>query len=289
MTRFKVVFPLAVALLCVACSSDKRPTQGSPEWLYIAARESYVAGDFDKAKEQLEKIEQKAPNPYAQRARAWRMVVDAGLAQGHLELAQAYADGWTNARTEKPNLARQRSHHQKESKRHALHLVQAYDAFVKDAPTQPVVLEFPFPKGSAGQVPELDRIYKGLPMPEEQRTTATDKMLNRGIVRSVAATLATADDSASAQAAMQSGRAEVAPARFLLAMATALDKASAVFDRKALGEPDTQKAFRERALDASKRALELKPDAPIETAAKKLQADVEKALKTPAGKILVSR
>jgi len=70
----------------------------------------------------------------------------------------------------------------------------------------------------------------------------------------------------------------------LLFMGVNLDKLATAFERRNLNEPDKEKLFRERAVDAAKRVLTMKPDPASEKAAKKLQADAEKALKATAKK-----
>lgn len=282
---FQSILLIGVLVSLSGCSGTKAPAQGSPEWLWAAARDAYKIGDIDKTKEHLEKIELRGSNPYIQRARAWRMVMDAGLGNAHLELAQAHEEGSKNAKVQKTAFLRQRNTHLAEARRHALHLVTAYDALVKEPLTQPIVLEFPFPQGTAQQVTEMDRVYKGLPVSEDQRITMNTKVVNRGAVRAVSAVLTTADDQAGAQNALKEGRAEVPAARFLAATAAALDKAGSIFDRKYLDDSEKLRLFRARALDACKRSLELKPDAPVEAEVKKLQADLDKALKTPPPRI----
>lgn len=287
MMHCRLVLALILTLLICGCSGPKGPARGSPEWLYQAARDSFVAGDWEKTADHLEKIERAGDNPFVQRARAWRAILTAGVASGHLELAQAYGDGWTYARANKTAFLRQKTDHLKEARRHAINILEALDGLTKGLSDQPVVLEFPFPKGSAGQVTELEKVYKGLSIEEALQATAQEKSVNRGIVRAVSSVLASADDAAGAQKALQSGRAEVPPARFLLAIGTNVEKLSPIFDRKGLNELDELKILRERALDTTKRVLALKPDAATETAAKKLLADLEKALKSGGARIAV--
>ncbi len=288
MTQCRTAFILVFALLLSACSSAKGPAPGTPEWLYAAARDSFTAGDFEKAADHLEKIERTGNNAYVQRARAWRLILTAGLANAYLELAQAYADGWSQARANRTAFLRQKTEYLKQARRHAIRMLEAYGAFVKDSADKPVVLEFPFPKGSAGQVAELDRVYKGMATADGLRATAQEKMLNRGLVRSVSTVLTTEEDAAGAQNVLKSGRAEAPPAKFLLVMGSALFKLSTIFERKNLDEIDTLKMCHERAQDAVKRVLELKPGAATETAARKLQADVEKAAKAATSKIRIA-
>ena len=142
-------------------------------------------------------------------------------------------------------------------------------------------LEFPFPKGTGAPVTELERVYGGLPLGAEQRGPVKVKALDRGVVRAVSTVLTSADDSAGAQQALQSGRAEVPAARFLLAAATMMEKFSPIFDRRGLGGLEV---VRKRTLKTIERVLALEPDEETAAAAKELQADLEKALKALASK-----
>ena len=105
------------------------------------------------------------------------------------------------------------------------------------------------------------------------------KALDRGVVRAVSTVLTSADDAAGAQKVLQSGRAEVPPARFLLAVATMMEKLSPIFDHRGLDEGNVLEGVRKLALRSIERVLALQPDEATEEAAKKLQADLEKALK----------
>jgi hypothetical protein len=111
------------------------------------------------------------------------------------------------------------------------------------------------------------------------RDQMQDKVVTRGIMRGFSAPITGIDDPAGAGKALASGHVEVPSAKFLLAMGESLSKAASVFERKSLNEPDKRKRFLETASQAAKRARELKPEAAVEKAAKKLQEDSEKALK----------
>ncbi len=275
-----LILTLTLLLLMGACSGTKAPVVGSPEWLWSAAHDSYTAGDFEKACDHLRKIE-KSENPFVERARAWRLLLEAGSASGQLETAKAYNEGAgvIRANAEKTAYLRSKEDHAKEARRHGIDLLEGCGDLLKQVSDKPIVLEFPFPQGTAANVTDLDRVFKGLPVAEELKAPIDDKMLKRGVVRAVSAVLATEDDSAKAQAAFQNGKAEVAPARYLAAIGSALSRVSLVFDRKYLNEPQNQRLFQAKAKEVLARALELKPDADTEKAVKKLQADVDKQAK----------
>jgi hypothetical protein len=273
------IFCLVTFCLVTGACSPSGPARGSPEWLHQAARDTFAAGDLEKTVEHLEKLERSEGSPYVPSARVWRTILTAGLAHGHLEIAEAYSAGSKRAGANKTAFLRQKTEHLKEAGRHAFYMLESSEAFLKDSSEQPVVVEFPFPRGSAAPVPELNRVYDGLDLGVEQRRPVEVKTLDRGVVRAVSTVLTSADDTAGAQKALQSGRVEVPPARFLLAMATMMEKLSPIFDRTGLGEPSVLEVVRKRAIKATEQVLALEPDEETTTAAKELQADLEKALK----------
>ncbi len=272
-------FIVAALLLYAACGGGpKTPAAGSPEWLYQAATEAFRLGEIEKAHQHLEKIEETA-SPYQARGAAWHVVMEIGLLLGNQELAEAYQKGWDLAGAQRSDFLREKQNVQRDARRHALHLAETYDHFVKTLSEKPVVLQMPFPKGSGAPVTDLDRVYKGMWPSAEQRAQIQEKVLNRGMVRGVSAAITSPDDAAGAQNALKGGRAEVPAAKFLLAAGESLWKTAPLFERKVLNEPDKIKFFQERALDAAKRAREMKPEEAVAAAAKKLQDQCEKALK----------
>lgn len=267
-------------LLLVACTTAPRgPAKGSPEWLYQAAQETFRLGEYEKTHQHLDKIEHAGANPYLARASAWHLAMETGLVLGNQELIEAYDKGSFRAGPRKSSFLSEKNDLLKEARRHALHLVDVYDHFVQAEADKPVTLEFPFPKGSGAPVADLERVYKSMWPMDELRAQIHEKVVSRGMVRGVSATITGIDDSAGAQAALKSGRTEIPAAKFLLAIGQSLWKSRVIFDLKNLREPDKMKHFHERALDAAKRARQLKPETSVETAAKKLQEDCEKELK----------
>ena len=271
---------LSLLLLASCGGGPKGPAVDSPEWLYQKAKDSFGQKDYEKTEQHLEKLEAIAGNPFLARAAAWQLLLETGLILGHQELAEAYYQGRSYAGPRKTDFGREKSAQMQEVRRHALHMLEAYPRFEKTVSDQAVALEFPLPDGSAAPVLDLERIRKGMWLMEEPRAELQDKVVTRGILRGFSASITGLDDSAGARKVLGSGRTETPSAKFLLAMGESLSKAAAVFDRKNLNEPDKRKQFLERASEAAKRARESKPEAAVGKAAKKLQEDSEKALKT---------
>lgn len=279
-TVLAVLFSLVILSSC--SKGPEGPAKGSPEWLFQDAKSSVRIGEWDKAEASLEKIENVAGNPFLARASVWHMVFETGRLLGHADLVDAYDKGGLRA-AKKMDFLRFKQSELKAVRAHAVHLLEGYahlDQVLQGLPAgSPLTLESPFPQGSGLPVPDLERIYKGMVMTDEARALMHEAVLKRGMIRGYSAALTSIDDAPGAQKALESGSAQIPQAKLLLAVAQSMAKTAPLFDRKNLNEPDKGKLLWERAQACVKKVLESKPEAALEKEAKKLQADIEKALK----------
>ncbi len=270
-------------LLLPACGGPSGPAQGSPEWLYSAAKDSFRGGDIDKTQVHLEKLENLEGNPFQARAAAWDVLIKNGRLLGYEELVESYNIASQHAvGGNKLNFSRDRDTMLKEIRGYGLHLLEANTHFQKIAAAQKldhVDLEFPWPDGSAAPVLEIERMEKGIWPVDSERELAKSKILQRGLLRGISAGITNLDDVAGAQKAMAAGKTEAAMARFQWAIAGVMSTTAKYFGEHYIAESDKRKIFLQNTVEAAKRVLDLKPDADIEKAAKKLQADAEKDLK----------
>lgn len=274
-----MVLVVALFLLFPSCSGPTGPAAGSPEWLYLAARDSWKGGDADKTQIHLEKIEDVTGNPYQARAVAWDVLVKSGRLLGYEDLVDSYAAAAVHAKDSKMNFVRDRATMLKEIKTYSLHLIDACNHFDKAVTGPTVELDFVFPDGSGAPIVEAERMEKGIWPVENERLLITDKMLKRGLVRAISAAVTDIDDIPGAQKAMASGKVSVPTARFRLAIAQSMSTVATYFDDRHIGEPDKRKFFLERTIAEIKKIQDLKPDADIEKTAKKIQDSAEKDLK----------
>jgi hypothetical protein len=279
----KLLVTLLPLLLLVSCNKGPEgPAKGSPEWNYQAAKESFRLGEYEAAEEALSKIENAAGNPFQARAAAWHIAIEVGQVTGYGELIEAYEKGSLKAAGKRLDFLRLKQADMKEAKRHGLHLLDTYLHFEETVLKQSspsVVLESPFPLGSATPVVDLERVYKGLWMVDDARALMHQAVLKRGMIRGYSAVLTAIDDAPGAQKALEKGRAEIPTAKFLLVLGQTAAKAAPVFGRTMLDETAKEKLFWERAQACATKILESKPDAALEKDAKKLKADADKALK----------
>ena len=277
---FTVLFSLILLTSCE--KGPEGPAKGSPEWHFQAAKSSFRTGEWDKAEESLEKVEDVAGSPFFARASAWHMVLETGRLLGHGELVDAYDKGGPRS-GKKMDYLRYKGNDLKEVKRHAVHLLEGYAHLEQVlqglAAGANVVLESPFPQGSGAPVADLERVYKGMAMSDEARALVHEAVLKRGMIRGYAAAVTSIDDAPGAQKAMESGRTQIPPAKLLLAIGQSMTRTAPLFGRTNLNEPDKEKLLWDRAQACAKKILESKPEAALEKDAKKLQADIEKGMK----------
>lgn len=277
----------AAALLCVgvvgtlsSCSSGPPAVKmGTPEWFWNATTEQFGKGELAKAQEHLEKI-MATDNPYKRRAAPWHVVILAGLAEGHKQLAEAYDAGATAARAQGGEFRRVAQESQRAARMYSMGLAQEVEKLQKemgDAAKYP--LEFSFPRGNPSEITTLDRVRKGILPPEAERATAQRRTIERGVLLETAAVVGAGEDTAKAAALFKTLPVEVPREVFLYGVAGSLFTQAAIFDRRKLNEPDKKKLLLDMAARCLKPAAESSDEA-LKKKAKELLGKIEKEQKT---------
>jgi len=247
---------------------------GTPDWYWLSAKEQYAAGDLAKTQEHLEKI-MEGENQYKAKASIWHLVLLAGMARGHRELADAYETGAPGARAQTAEFRRTVNDQRRTSKQYSIGLAQEITRFQKEsAGAEKVALEFPFPSGSASEPAALVNIRKGSLPNDADRAATHRQTIARGMVLQVAAVVG--EDAAKAQELFKTVPVEVPRAVFLQGMADSMTEQAALFSRKKLQEPDKQKLMLELASGCAKSAAEAASDDKLKKKIKDLQAKIEK-------------
>jgi hypothetical protein len=261
-----------LSLFLVACSSGPTPPQkGTPEFYWQAARETSTTADYLKTADHLDALA-KTENQYTSRAQTWRLVLTAGMTKAFMELGDNYEYG---ARINKANptpFRKRVSDYRNMAGRLSLQFAETFRAFRQAHQEAEIVLGFPFPTGSAGQVALLSKLGNGIFLSESEQETVQKRMLERWILIGVAKAVGTGEDTAKAQAMFQAGEVKVPRGMFMMAMANALFDQSQLYTRMKLDRPDQMKLFANEALEALKGVPENK-----ET--KALAAKIQAALK----------
>jgi hypothetical protein len=239
---------LLLALAATSCSTGPAPPKpGTPAFNWAAAKENYHAGDLQKTGATLADII-RTDNEFAARARAWDMVLSAGLAQGFFQLADSYeAGGRANRATPMP-FHKQVTTLRSYASAAALELVQTSRAFLEKDKDPNVLLAFDYPSGSAAEPGSLRRVAGGIVILDAERDSLQSAMLQRGVLLSVCRAVGSADDPAKT---LEKFKSEVLVPRdvFLLAAAKALQEHSELFASSKLDQPTRQKLMCQQALD----------------------------------------
>ncbi len=268
-----------LAVLCLVSCQSSGPTvrMGTPEWYWAAAREQYAAGDFTKTQEHLEKL-MEGSSQYKARAATWHLVLLAGLARGHRELADAYEAGAPAAKAQTAEFRRTVNDQRRISRQYSIGLAEEVGPFLKEhGSEEKITLEFAFPVGSPTEPPALLNIRKGLLPPEAERASVHRQLVARGVV--LEASDIVGEDPAKAAELFKTQPVQVPRAVFLHGLADSMVEQAALFGRKKLQEPDKQKILLELAANCAKAAADAAADDALKKKIKDLQARIEKEQK----------
>jgi hypothetical protein len=244
---------LAIVGLVVAgtsCSSGPAlPQPGTPAFYWSAARETYKAGDFIKTSENLQRI-LASENEYTARARAWDTVITAGLAQGYIDLADAYEAGARANRANPTPFRKQVSTLRSQASQQAIQFTEDLHRMMEVDKDPTLLLAFVLPAGAMAQPAALKRVSGGIVVQDSERDQLELAMLQRGVLMSVCAQVGSADDSAAAQEKLKSGEFKVPRETFLLAAAKRMQDQSDLFTGTKLDQPRKLKLLCDEALAA---------------------------------------
>ena len=265
---------LAIGALSACSSGPAAPEKGSPAWLWAASNETFGHGDWLKATEHLGNLSG-GSSEFAEKARPMELLVLGGMADGYIQLADAYELG---ARANKANPAQFRrpaSEYRNQANRIALSFAEKFAKFQKASKGDTVALEFAFPKGSTTPPLQLGRIQTGVAIPLAEATDLQDKMVARGVVMAVCDAVDAPGDPAKGAGILKSGSASQPRAKFAGGLAGDLYKFSQIYTPTKLDIPDKVKYF----LTAASEAVTIAPDgkdkkeliAKIESAKKKMK------------------
>ena len=239
---------LLLALAATSCSTGPAPPKpGTPAFNWAAAKENYRAGDFPKTDATLVDII-RTDNEFSARARAWDMVLSAGMAQGFSQLADSYEAGGRANRANPTPFHKQVTALRSNASAAAIELVETSRAFLEKDKDPNVLLAFEYPRGAAAEPGSLKRVAGGIVILDAEAETLQTAMLQRGVLLSVCRAAGAADDPAKT---LEKFKGEVLVPRdvFLLAAAKALQEQSELFTANKLDQPTRQKLLCQQALD----------------------------------------
>jgi hypothetical protein len=244
-------------LLSTSCSSGPTgPVMGTPAFYWDAAKVTFAAGDYAKTLEHLDKL-LAGNNEYKDRALAWDLVLTAGMAGGYIDLAEGFDNGATAARATALEFRRQASNFRTYASRMALQQAERLDQFNKSK-VESVAIPFGFPRGSAAEVPQLVKVAKGVMPLAADLEMLQKRCLERAVLLAVCDAVGAPKDTAKAQQILTGTDVKAPLASFQMAMASSLQRNSALYARDKLDQPDKANIMLQRAAEALKAVPESK-------------------------------
>ena len=262
---------IAVNLALFSCSSSDAPQPGTPAFYWAAAKQTYAAGDYQKTTENLGNI-LSGQNDYVVRAQPWMLVLTSGMAQGYMDLAQAFDAGGHANHGNTTNFHRQVNTYYGAANTLALQFAETFSKF--QSKDEFVTLDFAYPTGSPTEVVLLGKVAGGAWLPEAEIETAQKRAIERAVLLATCRAAGAKNDPAKAQDLLKAGPAKIPRAAFVEAIATALFEESQLYGHNKLDKPDTMKTFCARAQEALKTVPVSKESQDLD---KKIQAALKKA------------
>jgi hypothetical protein len=266
------VFAVCMSLgLLAGCSSQNAPPQkGTPAFYWLAANETYAAGDYAKTVDHLRRIVDSG-GEYTDRALPWLLVMTSGMAAGYADLAESYEAGARVRKSDPAPFRKNMSNYRTLAGRYSLQFADVFEKFEKTA-QEAVTLDFTYPAGSPVRSPLVTKLTMGAYLQGVEPATAERRALERGVLLQTCGAAGAPNDAAKTQEMFKSGRVQTPRNTFLLAMAGALYDHSQLYIRRKMDEPDKLKILCGRAVGVLKELPESKER-------KELLLKIEKTLK----------
>lgn len=239
----------AFSLLGAGCSSGPQPPQpGTPAFYWAAAKSTYAAGDFLKTSDNLSQLSTAAD--YGARTQPWAIVMSAGLAKGYMDLADNFELGARANRANPTPFRRQVIQLRSLASTAVMQGAETIHKFLAGDKTDPIVLEFPYPTGSLSDPVQLQRVAKGMMVPDADIEGLQKSMLQRGVLLTVTRVVGASDDPAKTQEIFKAGEVKVPRATFLLAISRSLVDQADLYTATKLDQPDRLNLLCQEATEA---------------------------------------
>ena len=237
-SRFFTLLGLAAACgLAAGCSGSgpQGPKPGTPGFYWAAANESFKNGNYQKASEHLSRLDN-SPE-FAARALPWSLVLNSGMAQGYIELADRCETGGKVNKGQAAGFRRQTSVYRATANTAALHVVEKMHAFMESNKDEQVALAFPFPSGSGAEPAELGKILKGI-LPQESEMAGLERsMTRRGVLLVASSAVGAPNDPAKAMESFKQPDLKVPRESFMRAMANTMFEQAQLYVPMKLDQP----------------------------------------------------
>ncbi len=243
---YLIAFTTFWALFLLFACGPAGPREGTPAFFWAAAKETFVAGDYMKTTDHLDRILE-SDNEYTARAMPWSLLVMSGLASGYMDLADKYQAGAKANKEASGGFYRQVSNYRSLANRVTLRFADTFAKFDKSKDDS-VTLDFPFPPGTVAAAPQLALVAQGNLLPAATADAVEKRTLERGILLATIRAAGAPEDTAKAEQILKSSGGKVPRATFSLAMARTLFEGSQLYSRQKLNDSDKMTILCQRAL-----------------------------------------
>jgi hypothetical protein len=281
--RLSPPLALAISLLLVACSGAP-PTPASEQYL-ADARNSLNTSDFDVALKNLERaVKSAGDEPVGQQAAVLRVTLVTALADAGKQMAEAYGIGakeppaqsrlgpFGKMRSDYYGIARSR-------------LMDAMQSLMNQRPkltNTPLLIQVNFPGSTGATDPTMNKIKNGQWVGDAERFAAELQTDRNALARLLSALAGAGQNISKGQQLFSGGKVDVDPRIYLIELSNSFLQIGAMFEARALNEPDRLRTVNEVVrgnLDLARKLLAARPDKDLEARVKKMQAECEKTLK----------
>jgi hypothetical protein len=271
-----LLFVLSGFLVFSSCAPKSEALKpGTPGFYWSAAKQTYAAGDYAKTLENLDSL-LTSENEYSARALPWALVLESGMSTGYMELADSYEAGARINKQDPSSFRRLVSQYRANAGRLALQLAERYGQIEKQA-GDAFPLAFTYPRGSAAQVPQLEKVSKGMMLPPAEVESVQKRAIERGVLLAACDIVGAPNDSAKAQQVFSAADPKAPRVAVEMAMANALLKNALLFSRDKLDDPNKLQIIAERAQTALKAVPASKDTKALDA---KIQSAIKKAKKS---------
>jgi hypothetical protein len=249
------------------------------------ARNSLKASDFNAALSSFDAaIKSGGEDPAAQQAAVLRIALVTALADANKQMGEAYDQGGKQpaAQSHFGPFGKTRLDYYSIARARLMDAMQSVMDQRSKLAGSPLSIEIGFPGFQGATDPTVARIKNGQWVADNERLAAEVQVDRNALARVFSALAGAGQDVTKGQQAFSTGKVDIDPRVYLIALSGSFLDIGALFQARALNEPDHWRIVNqvvEGNLEVAQKLLAAKPDKDLEARAKKMQSDCQKTLK----------
>ena len=284
--RFWPFLILSIVLAWTGCSSG--PSTSPTDQAVADIKANLASMDYEAALKNLDRLIKNAEGqPIAQQAIILRTALLTAMAEASKKMAEAYREGASQpaAAARQGQLIKMKSDYYGVARARLMGSMEGVMGQRRKL-SAPMPLDFAFPDFTGADPAAVAKIQKGQWVEDGERYRAELECVRNALAGTLARLVGAGDDVHKGHALFEKGGVQIDPRVYLLELSERFYKLSEIFERRGLDDARYRRISLEVVRDNMDIVLimvEAKPDKDLETRAKKLKADCEKALKSMGG------